>query len=209
MTAAQLPTGIEIIERQVAFQGYFRVDRYVLRHQTFNGGWTTPMTREVFERGHAAAVLLYDPARNEFLMCEQFRVGAMAGGIDAWQLEMVAGIIDEGESAEDVARREAVEEAGVVVTDLWPIAHYGVSPGGTSETVKLYLGRISTIDAGGVFGLAHEHEDIRARVLTEAALRAQLDAGKLSNAATLIATQWFFLNRDKVRAAWASTAGGH
>ncbi len=202
MTPSTAPSEIDIIERTNAFQGYFRVDRYVLRHQTFAGGWTTPMTREVFERGHAAAVLLYDPDRGEFVMCEQFRVGAMAGGIDPWQLEMVAGIIDPGETPEGVARREAVEEAGVSVTELWPIAHYGVSPGGTSETVHLYLGRVSSVGAGGVFGLANEHEDIRAQVHSEQSLRAILDSGKISNAATLIATQWFFLHRDKVHAAW-------
>ncbi|MBM3513134.1 MAG: NUDIX domain-containing protein [Alphaproteobacteria bacterium] len=201
------PTGIEIIEKTTPFKGYFRIDRYVLKHRTFAGGWTTPMSREVFERGHAAAVLLYDPTRCEFVMCEQFRVGAMAGGLDPWMLEMVAGIIDPGEKPDEVCRREAVEEAGREVTDLWPIAHYGVSPGGTSETVYLYLGRVSSVGAGGVHGLAAEHEDIRVHVLTEAALRAILDAGKIQNAATLIAAQWFFLNRDKVRAAWSVPGG--
>lgn len=196
------PTGVEIIERKTAYQGYFRIDRYVLRHEKFDGTWSKPMVREVFERGHAVAVLLYDPKLELFVLCEQFRIGALAANLPAWQIELVAGIIDEGETPDDVARREAIEEAGLDVQDLWPITHYCPSPGGTSETVHLYLGRVSAKAAGGIFGLPTENEDIRVTTATEIELRTLLDVGKIGNAATLLASQWFFLNRDKVRAAW-------
>lgn len=196
------PHGVEIFERKSAYKGYFRIDRYVLRHEKFDGTWTKPITREVFERGHAVAVLLYDPGLGVFVICEQFRIGAHAAGLPAWQIELVAGMIEDGEAPDDVCRREAIEEAGLEIETLWPITHYGVSPGGTSETVRLYLGRVSAAKAGGVFGLASEHEDIRVTAVSEQAFRALLDDGKIGNAATQLAAQWFFLHRDKVRAAW-------
>ncbi|MDX2225002.1 MAG: NUDIX domain-containing protein [Rhodospirillaceae bacterium] len=196
------PTGLDVIERATVFKGYFRIDRYVLRHGLFDGGWTAPMTREVFERGHASAVLPFDPERGEAVLCQQFRVGALAGGLPPWQVELVAGIIDDGETPEAVARREAREEAGLTVTDLMPICRYAVSPGGASESVYLYLGRVSAAGAGGVFGLADEGEHIRVEAVPEIELRRMLDAGEIGNASTLLAVQWLFLNRDKVRAAW-------
>ena len=196
------PTDIEILEKTTVFQGYFRVDAYRLRHGLFDGGWSGEMRREVFERGHAAAVLLYDPTRGAFVMCEQFRVGAYAAGMAPWQLEIVAGIIEDGEAAEDVCRREAEEEAGRTVTDLWPIQRYLASPGGASETIHLYLGRVSAEGAGGIFGVAGEDEHIRVSVMTEAQLKTLMDGGKLTNAATLIAAQWFFLNRERIVTEW-------
>ena len=71
---------VDILERVTAFQGYFRVDRYRLRHETFDGGMSAEITREIFERGHAAAALPYDPVRDEVVLLEQFRVGAHAAG---------------------------------------------------------------------------------------------------------------------------------
>ncbi len=202
MTGAPRPSALEILEKKTIFQGYFRVESYRLRHGRFDGGWAGPITREVFERGHAAALLPYDPERGQFVMCEQFRVGAYAAGVDPWQLEIVAGIIDEGETPDDVVRRESVEEAGLNVTELWPIQRYLVSPGGTSESVYLYLGRVSASGAGGIFGLDEEHEHIRVTVMEESELKWLLDKNKLTNAATLIAAQWFFLNRTEILARW-------
>ena len=196
------PADIEIISRRIAFQGYFRIDEYVLRHGRFDGGWTAPMKREVFERGHAAALLPYDPDLDCFVLCQQFRVGAHAAGMDPWQVECVAGIIEPGETAEGVARRETEEESGCTVLDLMPMQRYLVSPGGATETISLYLGRISAVGAGGIFGLATEGEHIKVFTVTSTQLRELLDSGKLLNAATLVAAQWFFLNQDRVRAAW-------
>jgi ADP-ribose pyrophosphatase len=199
------PTDVDVQEKTTVFQGYFRIDAYTLRHGGFDGGWVGPMRREVFERGHAAAVLLYDPDARVFVMCEQFRVGAMASGMEPWQLEVVAGIIEDGETPEAVCLREAVEEAGRAVNDLWPIQTYLVSPGAASERIYLYLGRVSSEGAGGVFGIADENENIRVLVMGEDELRSLLDAGKITNGATLVAVQWFFLNRDRVLAKWRSS----
>lgn len=194
---------IDILHRETVFQGYFRVDRYRLRHGLHKGGMGAPILREVFERGHAAAVLLLDPLRWEVVLLEQFRIGAHAAGLaDAWLTEIVAGIIHDGESAEEVARREAREETGLDVEALWPIAEYIVSPGGASETVSLFLGRVDARDCEGIHGLDEEHEDIRVFAMPVDEAISLLDSGKANNALMLIALQWLALNKEEVRRRW-------
>lgn len=202
------------VEQQVReHDGYFKIDRYVLSHRKHEGGWTAPASREIFERGHAAAVLLYDPHLERMLFIEQFRPGAYAAfnspwfdqdRHSPWLLECVAGIIDEGESPEDVARREALEEANCHVLDLHLISHYLVSPGGTTESVFLYCGRVDAQEAGGVHGLEAEGEDIRVLNVSTATALAWLEEGRFVNSMILIAMQWFRIHRDDLRAMWLS-----
>src|SRR5882724_7704963 len=90
---------IEISARETLYRGFFRVDRYRLRHRLFSGGWSAELSREVLERGSAAAALLYDPERDAVVLVEQFRLAAHLAGRPAWQLEIVAGIIDPGSTA--------------------------------------------------------------------------------------------------------------
>ena len=191
-----------IIEKSTLFQGYFRVDLYRFRHRLFAGGWSGEVRREVFERGHAVVVLPYDPERDAVVMIEQFRIGAAAAGLPMWQLEVVAGIIDQDESPESVARREAREEANCDIIDLVPVYHYLASPGGTSESVRLYCGRVDSRGLGGIHGLADEHEDIRVEVVPFAEARSRLESGRIGNASTIIALQWLALNREDLRRRW-------
>lgn len=193
---------VEIREKIAAFQGHFRVDRYRLRHRLHAGGWSHEITREVFERGHAAAVLPYDPVRDEVVLIEQFRVGAYAAGFSPWLLEIVAGIIDPGETAEQVVRREAQEEAGLIIGEVERIADYLSSPGGASESVTLFCGRVDAATASGIHGHPDEGEDILVRVHSYAAVEQMLRTASVSNAVTLIALQWLALNRDGLRARW-------
>lgn len=195
---------VEILEKSEAFKGYFRIDRYRLRHRLFRGGWSGEMTREVFERGHAAAVLPYDPVRDAVVLIEQFRVGAYAAGRQPWLVEVVAGIIEEGETAEEVVLREAVEEAGVTVTDLIPVAEYLVSPGGTSEVIAAFCGKVDSARAGGYHGISEEHEDIRVVVMPFAQAAELLRARKIDNATAVVTLQWLIINRDEVRRKWGA-----
>ena len=196
--------GVEIATREELFLGYFRVDRYHLRHRLFAGGMSDTFMREIFERGHAAAVLPYDPARDEVVLIEQFRPGALAAGFHPWLIEPVAGIIEPGETPEDVARREAVEESGCEISELVAMHHYLTSPGGTSESCALFCGRVDAANTGGLHGLDGEDEDIRVMAVPFAQVRAWLDQGKLNNALTIIAVQWLALNRERLRALWAA-----
>lgn len=195
-----VPADVEIEASETVFQGYFRIDRYRLRHRKHDGGWTGPMTREVFERGHAAAVLQYDPRRDEVVLLRQFRIGALAGGKAGWQTEVVAGIIEPGEQPEEVARRESVEESGITVDALIPMYHYLASPGGTSESVRLYCALVDASDVGGIYGLDHENEDIRVDAVAWSEAWEMLEGGTIDNAPAIIAMQWLALNRTRLRA---------
>ena len=193
---------VEIIDKQTPFRGYFRVDAYRLRHRTFDGGWSREISREIFERGHAAAVLLYDPERDAVVLIEQFRTGAYAAGLEPWLIETVAGIIEPGEEAAEVVRREAMEEAGCEVGTLESIGRCILSPGGSSETIALFCGRVASGNAGGLHGVDHEDEDIRPLVLSTDEALARLADGRILNAATVIALQWLALNKDRLHAQW-------
>jgi ADP-ribose pyrophosphatase len=193
---------VEIIEKEAVFQGYFRVDAYRLKHSLHRGGMSGEIRREVFERGHAVSVLPYDPARREVVMLEQFRIGAYAAGTDPWLMEIVAGIIDEGETIEQVAKREVKEEAGLEIRDLFLAARYLSSPGGTSESVAHFVAWVDATGAGGVHGLDHEDEDIRVVPMPVPEALALLADGRFENAQALIALQWLALNENKVRARW-------
>jgi ADP-ribose pyrophosphatase len=193
---------VEVVEKTTPFQGYFRIDRYKFRHRLFRGGWSDVFSREVFERGHAVALLPYDPRRDEVILVEQFRAGAYAANRGPWLMEVVAGIIDEGERPEDVARREAREEAGLEVREIELVSDYIASPGGMSHWVKVYVGHVDAAGAGGVFGLPNEHEDIRVDVMPFAKAMEHMKTGRICDAASIIPLQWLALNRDTLRQRW-------
>lgn len=209
---------VEVVDKTTTHNGYFRIDRYRLRHRLFEGGFSGEMVREVFERGHAVAVLLYDPESDAVVLVEQFRVGAFVAGTSRWYgadfspwlMECVAGIIDAGETPEEVARREAVEEADCPIGEMIPICHYLVSPGGTTESVFLFCGRVDSSKAGGIHGLTEEHENIRVHVVPAEEAYRWLDGGRLVNAMVIIAVQWLKLHHAELGARWrgARPAGG-
>jgi ADP-ribose pyrophosphatase len=196
------PSATEIIKREECFKGFYQLDRVHLRHELFAGGMSPEISREVFVRHDAVCVLPYDPQRDEVVLIEQFRVGAMGKAETPWLIELVAGLIDKAEVPEEVAHREGEEEAGLKFSSLWPITRYFPSPGGSTEFVHLYLGRCSSEGVGGLHGLEEEAEDIRVTVWAyEDALQAVRD-GRISNAASIIALQWLALNRAEVRGLW-------
>ena len=199
---------VQLIERSIAFDGYFRVDRYRLRHRLHDGGMSREVDREVCERGHVAGVLPVDPDRNRVVLIEQFRVGPYVVGWDPWLLEGVAGIIDAGESPEEVCRREAEEEAGCTVTALIPIARYLSSPGALTEVVNLYCGRTDSRGLGGVHGLEAEGEDIKVHVIPVDQALSMLNEGRIVNGKTIIALQWLALHYERLKDEWRPPASG-
>lgn len=160
------------------------------------------MERELFVRGPAVVMLPYDPVRDQVVCVEQFRIGALDMPYSPWLLELVAGIVEEGELPEEVARREAHEEAGLDVNELEFVCRYQVSPGGNTEEILLFCGCVDASRAGGLHGLDTEHEDIRVHVLDFDAAQAALQAGEVRNAAGIIGLQWLALNRDDLRRRW-------
>ena len=192
----------EIVRQEVAFQGYFKVVRYFFRHTLHKGGMSGEVSREVFERGQAGGVLMYDPGRDEVVLIRQFRAGAYVAGRHPWTWEVVAGIIEEKETAEIMIRRETVEEAGLEVGELIAIQNVMLTPGACSEACQIFLGRIDASKAGGVFGLESEGEDILVKVMPFAEAYAMVERNEVDNAVGVIALQWLALHRDEVRKRW-------
>jgi ADP-ribose pyrophosphatase len=196
---------VEVLEQAVAYDGHFQIVCYRLRHRLFAGGMSRALMREVFERGHAVAVLPFDPERSQVVLIEQFRIGALGVVEDPWLVEPVAGIIEEGESVAEVARREAAEEAGLELLDLVPACAYFASPGGSTETCRVFIGRVDTAGAGGIFGLADEGEDTKAHVVSLDTALDWLRDGRVHAATTVIALQWLALHRRELEERWKKT----
>ncbi|WP_299268931.1 ADP-ribose diphosphatase [uncultured Psychrosphaera sp.] len=189
---------VEIKSVEPVYKGFFKINQFKFTHALFNGGQSTIVSREIFERGHAVAVLPYDPVENKVVLIEQIRIGALATKQSPWLLEVVAGMIDKPEDTSQVAIREAQEEAGLTINKLIPILDYLSSPGGTTERVYLYLGIVDCKDAAGIFGLDEEQEDIKAHVFDYNEAIDLLNTGELDNAATVICMQWLALNKSKL-----------
>ena len=189
---------VRIESCETVFQGFFRVSRFTLSHRLFRGGWSRPIKREIFQRVAAVGVLLYDPANRLIGLVEQFRVGALDDNQGPWQYEVVAGMIEQGETPIDVAHREVQEEAGLTVKELIPICEYLVSAGGTNEKMHMFCGLADLQDKNGVFGLDTENEDILLHIWSyEEAMQALAD-GVLNSAAVTISLQWLELRHKNL-----------
>ena len=193
---------VEIIARETLYSGFFSMDLYRFRHRLFNGEMSGEIRREIFERGHAAVLLHIDTVRDEVVLVEQIRIAAYDVSESPWLLEMVAGMIEEGETVEDVARREALEEAGLVVGRTKPVLSYLASPGGTSERLSIMVGEVDATTAEGSHGLADENEDIRVHVVSREQAYQWVEEGKIDNAASVIALQWLQLHYQTLRNEW-------
>ncbi|MEH6631978.1 MAG: NUDIX domain-containing protein [Halopseudomonas aestusnigri] len=195
---------IEILEKTTPYKGYFQIDSYRFRHSLFEGGLSQEITREVFERGHAAAVLLFDAKTDEVILIEQFRAGAYAAAVDPWLIEVVAGIIEQGETAEDLAHREVMEESGCQIGKLEKIGTFLMTPGGSSETITLFCGEVLNQEIKNSYGLDHEGEDICTHKIKASESYKLMHTGKITNAITAIALQWLELNNERIRTKWLS-----
>lgn len=194
---------VDCLTDETVFKGHFQMRRLRLRHRRFDGGWSNQIEREVFHRGPVVVALPYDPVRDRVLLIEQFRSGPyLAGDENPWCVEAVAGVIDPGATPEDVARREAVEEAGLTVGRIAKIGTGYSSPGGMSELMHLFVVEADLADAGGFFGLAEEDEDIRAWTEPFDDAMARIAEPGLHAAPLMTILYWLALNRDRLRADW-------
>ena len=192
---------VRLIARKTLHDGYSKLYEYRLRHRLFDGGWSDEIRRELIERGNAVCVLPYDPLRDEVLLVEQFRIGAYAAGLPPWQLETVAGVAEDGETDEDVARRELLEEAGCTAGELHFVCRGLSSSGILSELSCIYCAIVDSEGAGGIHGLDHEHEDIRVAVHSFAEAMRLVEDGVFQHCQGIIALQWLAANRDRLRSA--------
>lgn len=188
----------KLLKSESKYQGFFKIDLCHIQHETYQGG-LIEVKRELFHRGDAVAVLMYDPAKDKVILLEQFRVGAIADENGPWLLEIVAGMVEQGESVSDVARRECMEESGVEVHSFENIHSFYSSPGGCSEKIHILCALVDSDKAEGFHGVAHEGEDIKVMAIDYAELHDLMLSGKICAAIPIIALQWLELNRKRLR----------
>jgi len=191
-------TDVTISAIEKKYHGFFKLNEYQLKHKLFSQKQSNSFTREVFERGDAVVIMLYDPKKDTLLLLEQFRPGVLRANETPWMLEFVAGMFNENESPIDVAVRESKEEANIEVNpeSIKLIMKYFSSPGAMSEQIYLYWATFdsSKVLSGSVYGLADENEDIMLHLVSRIDALALLTEGKISNAATVIGLQWLAIN---------------
>ncbi|MCV6588070.1 MAG: NUDIX domain-containing protein [Marinobacterium sp.] len=192
---------VEVTAETPLYQGFFSLKRLSVTHRTFSGG-TVSVERELFWRDDAVGVLLFDPDRDQVVLVEQFRPGAIDHPHSPWSLELVAGVMEPSEQPEQVARREAEEEAGATLGELMPITRYMSSPGGSHEYVWLYCAPVDASTLGGIHGLADEGEDIQVHCLPVQQAFEMVAQGLIDNAATIITLQWLQLHHDRLKQHW-------
>lgn len=184
-----------LIDKKTVYKGFLSIEEYTLTHELFQGGESGLLTRQLMERGHAVAVLLFDPVRDNLILIQQFRIGAKDDD-NPWLTELVAGMIEPGETPEVVAERECLEEAGVKINNLREITTYYSSPGGCSEKVTLYYAEADSLHAGGIHGLDSENEDIKVIIMSYEEAMHQLHSGVINSATPIMALQWLCINHQ-------------
>ncbi|MDD5125572.1 NUDIX domain-containing protein [Methylovulum sp.] len=191
-----------ILNKEILYDGFFRLEKYRLKHTLYAGGWSAELGRELFVRGECVGVLLYDPHTDQVVLIEQFRVGALQQPERAWLVEIVAGAIEEGETAVETAYREALEEAGCAIEELLEISRFYTTPGACAERLTLFCGKVDSTNVGGIHGLDEEHEDILVRAVDFADAYKMLETCEIDSAIPIIALQWLALNRTTLRRRW-------
>lgn len=190
-----------IDRKESLYDGFFKMLKLHFTHKTFEGKEIS-IQRELFYRDDAVCVLLYDADREKVVLVEQFRVGAFDNAQGPWLLELVAGIVEKGETPEDVARRESIEEAGAKLGEVIPISRFVPSSGGTREYIDLLCASIDSRGVEGIHGLPEEGEDIRVHTLAVADAFELVKNGKINNAPAMIALQWLQINKEEMDQRW-------
>lgn len=188
---------VKIEAQKTVYQGFFNLKTFKLKHTLFTGGWSEVISRELFQRGDCVAVVLYDPQQDTVVLIEQFRIGALQAD-NPWLVEIVAGAIEAGETATDVAHRESQEEAGCAIQRLIKINEFYTTPGTASEKITLFCGLVDSTGIGGIHGLKEEGEDIRVTVVSLDQALDQLNQNKIQSAIAIIGLQWLALNRKQL-----------
>ncbi|OCG63621.1 ADP-ribose diphosphatase [Gilliamella sp. GillExp13] len=191
------------LTKRILYKGFFSLLEYRFQYRKFDGSISEIVTREILERAQAVVLLAYDVKRDEVVLIEQIRIAAIETQDSPWILELIAGMMDhENESFEEVARREAMEEAGVVIGRCKPIISYLASPGGLTEQLHILVGEVDSSTAEGIHGLDEESEDIKVHVVSRTQAYQWVKDGVINNAASIIALQWLELNHELLIKEW-------
>ena len=150
----------KILDKKNIHDGFFKMNEVTLKYKKYDGNWSNEIKRELFGGAQVSAVLPYDPINKKIVLIQQFRPGTISKDNKNYLDEIVAGIIDSGETPEDTAKRECLEETGCEVSNLTSIQGYFPAPGSSESFYNLFLGEVIAPDKEIIRGLENENEDI-------------------------------------------------
>ncbi len=186
-----------VLNEQEVYRGFFKIKRYELNFELFRGGFSDTVVRECSTAANYSVVALpYDPVLQEFVLVEQFRIGAMVAGEAPWRQEVVAGFMDKpGESPEECVQRELLEEIGTSAKVLEKVNTYFGSPGGSAARAHLFFAQIDATKVVQHTGLLSEGEDILVHRVPYDEVFRRLVQGEIDNATMILAVQSFILQK--------------
>jgi ADP-ribose pyrophosphatase len=190
---------VSIERKRYILEDFFKVEEAYLRFELFNGEMSPRVRRLKLERGNSVGVLVLNRSTEKLLLVSQFRYPTYPNN-QGWTIELIAGMVDDGETAEESARRELQEEIGVNIETFEHIATFYPSPGGSSEQIFLYYSEVSGEQARykGTGGLQASGEDIKVVELTLDKALAMVGTGEIVDAKTILGMYWL-RNRQKAR----------
>ena len=189
--ASYSASDVTIESREFLFRGFIQVEKVNLTHRLFHRSEYSPIIqRELIHRPEAAGVLLYNNQQQRFALIEQFRVGALNDSESAWQLEIIAGVLDGNESPETCIRRESLEESGCEINELQHLFSFYPSAGACAEFFHLYAAEVDLPSSCGIFGVPDEGEDIQLHLFDYAEITMLFKNNRLKNAPVIMALQW-------------------
>jgi nudix-type nucleoside diphosphatase (YffH/AdpP family) len=184
---------IRIKDQRVLSENYGTLKSTTFEWRRNDGKWQT-MTRDVFDRGDAAAILPYNLNRRTVVLTRQFRLPTYVNGYDDLLIEAVAGLLDNA-APEDRIRAEAEEEIGYRLHHVHKLFEAFMSPGAVTEKIHFFVAAYEPemrVGSGG--GLAGEGEDIEVLELPFQEALAMVDDGRIVDAKTIILLQYAALN---------------
>lgn len=189
---------VNILNKKVAFDDFYKIEEATFEFEKKNGEMTEPVTRLCFERGDSVAGIVFNTDTQKAILVRQFRYAAYAKG-PGWVTEVVAGMLGEGEDAEEAMKREVLEEIGYEPTVVKTLNWFYVSPGGSSERVFLYYIEVDEshkVHEGG--GLAEESEYIEVLQYSINELKTQMDSNGIPDAKSIIACNYLLALHGKL-----------
>lgn len=186
---------INIVETKLLSDNHYKLERITFDYEKPDGS-TERQTREAYDRGNGAAILLYNIANRTVVLTRQFRLPTYLNGNPTGMLiETCAGLLEEDDPAECI-RRESVEETGYHVTEVKKVYETYMSPGAVTEILYLFIGEyLPEMKQSEGGGLASEHENIEVIEMPFSKAIELMETGEIRDAKTIMLLQYAELKK--------------
>jgi GDP-mannose pyrophosphatase NudK len=185
---------IKILRNEILSDNWYTLRKVTYEYLQSDGAWQT-QTREAYERGNGATILLYNKEQKTVILTRQFRLPTFINGNPAGMLvEACAGLLDK-DNPEDCIRRETEEETGYKIRDIRKIFEAYMSPGSVTEMLYFFIAEYSPsmkVHEGG--GIEHEQENIEVLEIPFPQAMEMIDNGEIKDAKTIILLQYVKLH---------------